>query len=251
MIFGVGSGRCGTKTLAKILGIPHEVVLMPWSFSATKYGKAMTTALQQGGAVGCYWLPHLERVWRSYPGTKIVCLQREREATCQSWIRHLYGRHSFVHETIWVDPDGSRHAESKFPDYDGVPVEQAAYRYYDDYYALAKQMESDHPEHFRIFDMHAVLNDPKSQKQMWRFVGRPKSKIRCGIRTNTLANPVANELNNRLMNAAYVSFVTGVNHDLDPEDLERVQELSQIVARQQGCGEHDVVAKINLTVKMR
>ena len=56
MIFAVGSGRCGTKTMAQVLDIPHKAVLLPWTFSQTKYKKTPKTALAQCGAVGCYWI---------------------------------------------------------------------------------------------------------------------------------------------------------------------------------------------------
>lgn len=48
MIFAVGSDRCGTKTMAQVLGIPHESVLLSWGFSRTQYDQSLATAIQMG-----------------------------------------------------------------------------------------------------------------------------------------------------------------------------------------------------------
>lgn len=183
IVIGLGSGRCGTRSLAAILGVTHEAMPLPWEQHDTLFLGALRRVEMSHGDVGCYWLNYTERVLRHHPDAKFVCLKRDRASTVKSWARRMRGSERFGLWVMHFDGIGRVHAPLMFPDYGTMPIEEAAGCYWDDYYEKAGKLEERYPENFRIFWMDRVLNDRKQQKRMLRFAGIDR-KVRLGKHKN-------------------------------------------------------------------
>ncbi len=174
LVFGLGSGRCGTGSLAKILGVPHEGNAVPWKHHENRYLEVLEMARKTGGNVACYWLPYVVRLIQDEPKARFICLQRDRGATIKSWIKELKGRKRFEN-AAWFMDEGKPVSLSFLPDYGDMPIGEAVPLYYDHYYRQARILRDTYPTRFAIFDSLRVLNDRKAQREMLRFakVKRP------------------------------------------------------------------------------
>ncbi|KPK68180.1 hypothetical protein AMJ82_08950 [candidate division TA06 bacterium SM23_40] len=171
IIVGLGSGRCGTKSLAAILGLPHEAVALPWEHDERLFRAAMSKLSRTGGDVGCYWLTYAERVLETFPDTRFICLKRPRKETVASWVRRFAGAETFDLFVMHLDDEARIHAPRMFPDYGDRPIAEAAGLYWDEYYEKAEKLQERYQQCFRIFSMSPVLNEPMAQAEMLRFVG--------------------------------------------------------------------------------
>ncbi len=242
MIIGLGSGRCGTMTLSKILGLPHEAKLLPWDFDEERFARALKHAERNGGAVGCFWLNYVEPLLERYPKTKFICLKRDRDATVKSWVRHMKGHTRFRHESAWTTADGRRHVESKFPDYGDLSIPEAAAQYYDDYYGTSEKLADLHPESFRMFVAPDVFNKAKPQRKLLAFCGLRARRVRLGIRSNATPDPVRQELTNIIKEESWKLFRKGgADARMDVGKSARVRELSAIMAAREGKSPPEVV----------
>lgn len=178
IVLGLGTGRCGTKSLARLLNaqpgfsVTHEArPILPWQ--GTQHGLESKIARmwgRKGRAVGdvCFsYLPYIERAFRTFPNLVAVCMQRQREATVQSLMRKTVGRnHWGIH-----GPDDRRDArwDACFPTYPERDKEAAVRRYWDEYACAAATLEAKYPERFRVVDLDA-LNDEAQVRELLRFV---------------------------------------------------------------------------------
>ncbi|MFW6130280.1 MAG: hypothetical protein ACOC56_03775 [Atribacterota bacterium] len=100
LIFGIGSGRCGTKSLAYLLNaqenanISHELggrPFLPWKFNINKLNQAMKEIISRKsnicGDVAFYWLPYMNYIINNYKDVHIIIIKRDREETLQSYLR--------------------------------------------------------------------------------------------------------------------------------------------------------------------
>ena len=216
MLIGLGTGRCGTGSLAETLGLNHEAAVLPWKKSLVRLGCVWQGVRRSKGDVGSYWLPYVEDVLEREPDTRFVCLQREREATCRSWERMHAARDRFAVEVPWRQPDGVIKVINLMPDSD-KPVAEAVRDYYDDYYREARRLAQKHPKRFRIFESPKVLNDRKLQREMLRFSGLRQSVTRS--RVHTKKNPDAVRLYHTVQGAAMEAFKRGERRIFIPQDV--------------------------------
>lgn len=129
IVFGLGSGRCGTSSLAALLNGQPEVACfhelnpssMAWSGAEATIGSLMRDleAILAGeervvtadlvspnrlkplarlqnlsrvhavGDVGSYYLPYVEMMVRNWPGLRFPCLQRDRDQVIASFAAKL------------------------------------------------------------------------------------------------------------------------------------------------------------------
>ena len=174
IIIGLGTGRCGTKSLSEILGVTHEAHPLPWLHDERLCRHAIKNVLQSGGDVGCYWLNYVDRLLELRPDAKFVCLRRGREATVKSWVRRFEGSERFALSVMHMDKWGRIYAPLMFPDYGDISLDEAAGRYWDGYYERAEELQEQYPESFRIYWMDKALGDRSVQKQVLRFAGIEK-----------------------------------------------------------------------------
>src|SRR5437667_11423287 len=102
IILGIGSGRCGTRSLANLLNrqpgtrVTHEEPpRLPWRIP---HARAMAQRLAQiersrqeqvVGDVALYYLPYVEQAIEHSPDVRILCLKRPREEVIESFCRWI------------------------------------------------------------------------------------------------------------------------------------------------------------------
>ena len=198
VVIGLGSGRCGTMSLAVLLESQDGVVCthelgrpFPWNGSAWLVGHRLSHVITDagendiGGDIAYWYLPQVDHIHDFLDGeVRFVCLKREREACLKSmknWNSWLginpYQTHnaSKWRRSIW---------DVTLPTFDFCTIESAMEKYYDGYYQLAEHFEEAYPGKFKIFDMDD-LNTDDGVRGILDFVEVLNPKIITGIRKNT------------------------------------------------------------------
>ena len=175
-VVGLGTGRCGTKSLAELLrrnrfDAEHErKPPLEWGDEPDP-GRHFREARGDYADCGFYYLPHVRRLMDEFPAMRFVCLKRDRETTIESFCRVRPSGSN------WFSEDGaSSYWDRCFPTYGG-DFEDAVGRYWDEYYRDAESLECDR---FRVFRVEA-LNCPMCLEDLLRFAGVAKPKIVTGI----------------------------------------------------------------------
>jgi len=200
IVIGLGTGRCGTLSLARFLNIQEGAEItheragyhIGWNGSEEKIAKFLeevsisdTFNLNLVGDVGFYYLSYVEFILNRYPKTKFICLQRDCLETVTS----------YMHKTSNVNPwqlhdgiDWRRHNwDHCYPKYDVPDKKSALTLYWYDYYRQVTLLQALYPNSIKIFPTEA-LNSSSGQYAILAFLGIKKknSKLKVGIRTNTL-----------------------------------------------------------------
>jgi len=194
IFLGIGTGRCGTvslfKLLANIEGVycTHEhPPLLPWWVDEDLFRihaeRLESQRSEWAGDVAFYWLPYLRLAFERWPDLRIIVLQRERRATIESYMRKTIGRNHWVdHDgTIWRTdstwdpcyPKARRWSERQQK---MVPLRLSKRAllglYYDEYYRAAYEWLKKYPD--QIFWMDTEdLNTQEGQAELFDFLGIP------------------------------------------------------------------------------
>lgn len=198
LVFGTGSARCGTKSLATLFGeqshvaITHERFIIPWEFNEKECArvvrhcqvKPMRQAITRGkpvrwvrydvsgaqimGDIAPYYLNYAQRLIEEHDA-KIVCLKRDKEATVKSFLKQRFDHCSRASDRDTKPP---RNLYISLPKFDKPTRRENAEAYWDYFYALAEEIEGLYPEHFRIWEMES-LNYDVDQREILTFIGVP------------------------------------------------------------------------------
>lgn len=197
MIFGIGTGRCGTVSLCGLLNnqkssnFTHEErPLIPWNGSGRNVDDRIKKILSRKGDyvgdVAFFYLPYVEYILDNYPGTKIICLKREKEEVVKSYLKKTRGRNH------WVDHGGLiwNHCEwdKCYPKYNNFIKRNAIKNYWDDYYRKVEDLISKYSRSIMITDMYHALNTKAGVIEMLDFIGIEErhSIIKKDIKENQL-----------------------------------------------------------------
>lgn len=107
IILGMGTGRCGTLSLAEILnGQPNTQVtheeppILPWDHEPNSGIIAKRFARMRRkrdakfiGDIASFYLPYVEEIIKAEPDVRIVCLKRDKDAVVKSFCRWLDQAH--------------------------------------------------------------------------------------------------------------------------------------------------------------
>ena len=194
LVFGTGSARCGSKSLAVLfsaqdgVGITHEEFLLPWDVDLDGLHRAIGACankpqrqvITQGDPVR--WLQYavpkativgdISPVYASYAstlieqyGARVVCMQRDKDGTVDSFLRQR-SDHCSLHPATGEEPD---HAQT-IPKFDVPTRKEAAEAYWDFFYAKCEVLQGLYPESFRIWPIQA-LNHDDGQNEILAFAG--------------------------------------------------------------------------------
>ncbi len=194
VVFVLGTGRCGTKSLASVLSIQHDTAfshelapVLPWepACGPEVVSNRLHELHQRDGRVvgdaGFYYLPYVPEIARQAPDTRFVCLKRNRSQVVESYMHHTRGRNH------WMPHDGSYWRKDPlydpcYPKYalppppPGLPVwhrkAQAIGLYWDDYYAVAENFACEYA-HFTLLETDA-LNDSHGVGEILVAAGIPE-----------------------------------------------------------------------------
>ena len=195
IVIGLGSGRCGTVSLSRFLDcqlgttVLHEgcqiyrgrrvrqLPRLPWAVSLPAFSTVLDSLAQApaaiAGDVASYYLPYMRNYLTESTSSRlrIIVLQRQREATVQSFLVKTRGRNHWSRNPIgrWR-PDSAW--DPCFPKYSEMGKAEAIGKYYDEYYATCEELAADFPEQLRIFAVQE-LNGLEGRQRILDFIGVP------------------------------------------------------------------------------
>ncbi len=196
IVVGLGTGRCGTMSLAYLLNwqenseVCHEKssYLIPWKDGEKKideflhWASELTKQKRLVGDVAFYYLNYIEYLLSLNSHIKFICLQRERAGTVASYMKYTINRNH------WMPHDGTLWNKCVWdnchPKYECSGKEKALERYWDDYYLTANELQRKYPDSFRIFQT-STLNTETGQRDILSFIGIEKQRLSVGIQFNS------------------------------------------------------------------
>ena len=199
-VFGLGTGCCGTSSLAYLLNsqpgafVGHELFpILPWGtdelarryFIENKWEQLNHEShlFELVGDVGSYYLPYARFLMFNLESLKdevefkFIILKRKREEVVSAFLEKFKRQNNNpfqVHKAFGVRSDNWDDSFPKFED--GVPLEKCIEWYYDDYYAEADHLLKTYPDNFRIYSVED-LNDELKVSELLSFVGVEKPNI--------------------------------------------------------------------------
>lgn len=178
LIIGLGTGRCGTMSLSKLLTaqencfVTHEMggrPLLSWNkdeYLFENYYRLIKNRRQQFiGDVAFYNLPYAIDYLSKNEKTVFVILRRDKQETIKSYLKKTEGRnHCITH-------DGSKWRldswDKCYPKFDVTEKEAALSAYYDHYYELCNQL----PQEKCFWMKTNELNNEQKCIEMLKFCG--------------------------------------------------------------------------------
>lgn len=195
IMLGVGSGRCGTQTLAYLIKAQKEFrathqtfsAIAKWEFSEEYFYKLVSYLRTGGSDVSFYNLPYVEKLWEVFPDLKVVCLKRDRNETIKSFKKRSENAPTGRPRNQWTSKNSIYWKnfnwspdplwDKCFPKFD-APKEEAIGKYWDLYYNKTEKLEKDNPNRFKIYDMYNVLNLKIDQADLLKFIGVEEDKMK-------------------------------------------------------------------------
>lgn len=188
-VFGMGTGRCGTHSLQKLLdsqpnsNFSHEFGDRPvgnWEYLMSSASYMLKSLISRShnskniGDVAFYHLSYVDYFNRTLPNCKFIVLKRDKQETIESYMKKTSGRNH------WIDHDGDQYKNDAwdkcFPTYDVESKKEAIAKYYDDYYKKCKKIEN-----AEIFPMN-YLNSESGVKDILNFAEIDNPKIITNIK---------------------------------------------------------------------
>jgi hypothetical protein len=196
LIIGLGSGRCGTNTLAALLDMQADTEVtherfgteLQWAGSEERVSAMVAAAdasvCARHGDVHSAYLPYAPQVLAMRFDVRLICLRRDREATVSSFIDKTARKANHWAPTQRLD----RHTRwnACFPTYSvDLSKAEAIGRYWDEYYLSSERLAHEHPDRFAIFPTTALSNEA-GQRSILEFIGiEPElQRVEPGMRLN-------------------------------------------------------------------
>lgn len=175
LIFGLGSGRCGTRSLAYLLNtqenvnVSHEFgdrPFLPWKFNINKLNKAMKNIMSRKvnicGDIAFYWLPYMDYIINNYKDVYVIVIKRDQKETVQSYLRwtkiHNYWHPKGQWNNSYPDHSLKYKDKEKFFNY-----------FWKMYYNKTNLLLSKYKKSYEI--KTDELNDPKKVKHIFNKIG--------------------------------------------------------------------------------
>jgi hypothetical protein len=191
ILIGLGTGRCGTTSLASLLnsargcGVTHEEgsirANLSWDFSRDGVEKVLKTmeSRPQGvvGDVAFYYLPYVRYIAEARPDATFICLRRDREGTIESYMKKTEGRDHWRPGEGRPDP-----WDRMYPKFDAEDKRMAVGMYWDFYYRTVDELARSGTR-IRTFDMQD-LNEEAGAKSIMEFAGLDHESTRAGLKKN-------------------------------------------------------------------
>jgi len=156
---GIGTGRCGTVSLAKMIDGKHELrPLLPWErdWEVFSEHRRNIEQFETNCFVAFYYLKYLPELFELYD-LRVVCLKRDRQETIESYLRKV------PNQNHWGK--GGKNEWSKcYPTYNLADKRKAIACYYDEYYRKAERLV-ELTDHFKVFSMQS-LNSVEGQREI-------------------------------------------------------------------------------------
>ncbi len=211
LLIGLGTGRCGTVSLAALLNLQNDSAVMheagnedfeynhKWlgyddakmcvrgsskRRNLVRYLNAFPGDGKFIGDVGYYYLPYVPIIAEVCSSVKFVCLWRNKREAVESLV-HQAER---TNRNPWQNHSGARWFKAGtypcWPKFDSAATRgDACAAYYDFYYEESRKYEKMFPDKFQIFQMDA-LNNAHGVGRILDFCGFLRPIIAAGIHKN-------------------------------------------------------------------
>lgn len=153
-IFGIGTGRCGTTSLSRILSaqnncfVSHELAhrhILNWNYNDKDFKLIINeiSKYKQGtvGTVAFYLINYIPKIvdYFGIDNVKIIILQRDKDQTVDSYFRWTNRKtpinhwsaeshkHKIYHSSVW---------DKAYPKYNCTDKKLCISKYYDEYYEI-------------------------------------------------------------------------------------------------------------------
>jgi hypothetical protein len=191
MIIGLGTGRCGTVSLSKLLQrcnlkVTHEFPpSLEWQDGNIANRVKHMERHNLDGDVSFWYINYIDYLnkWYGKNNVKFVCLERSVDEVVKSYINKTQGRNH------WMNHDGVRwrcdqYWDKCFPKYDVAEKDSSIELYCNNYNKLATKYDST-MSNFKIFNMN-LLNTEEGVKSILEFldINNNVSKDLVNIQTN-------------------------------------------------------------------
>jgi hypothetical protein len=190
LVIGIGTGRCGTLSLCKLLNLQsscvfsHELRPLPVIWAEPKHNiiAKFSGILERSerpicGDVAFYHLWYLPVILEEFKNTKVIVLKRDRTATIDSYKRKLkeWTLPQPVHH--WTNINRQNYADSPFdscfPKYDIEDLDESIGMYYDTYYAIVKRYKALYQTQLKEVQTETFFDDPNQINQIFDWIGVP------------------------------------------------------------------------------
>lgn len=192
---GLGTGRCGTKSLSKLmkiqgLNVDHETntsvgekLPLSWDKNLNELDERLKYIIENNldGDIGFYYLPYVDDILLRFKNVKFIVLKRDKESTIKSYIKWVGNRnHWMMHDgTIW---DIDNKWDRAYPKYVSKTREEALSNYYTEYYEICNKYEKIY-NNFKVFNTED-LNDHEKVNYILNFLGVENKNIVTNIKEN-------------------------------------------------------------------
>lgn len=233
LVLGIGTGRCGTDSLAALLdnqtggAVTHErfKAQVPWGPAGYDWLRDLIADVPQEAAlygdVSLYWLPQVERLLldptfaSTAESLRVVALQRNREDTVRSYMQKTQGPTGRNH---WMVHDGTTYVpcdlgwDKCYPKFRAADKREALSMYWAAYYGEVDRLAKQYPEQVRCFALNA-LNTTEGQRDILGFVGIPEQEqvLKVGIRKNSTPTNGSSAKNGSALRALFRKFTSFSN----------------------------------------
>lgn len=188
MIIGLGTGRCGTVSLANLLNVNnlnvvHELrPLLSWYDG--DYKQKINTLREQklDGEVASYFLPYVRGINDMVENVKFICLKREKQQVIDSFMKKTPVTNHWCEYTEGGEWKKDKEWYECFPKYNISDKKEAISMYWESYYKEAETLSND-MDNFKIFETRD-LNDEKGVYDILDFCGIDDKKIKTNIKLN-------------------------------------------------------------------
>lgn len=195
LILGLGSGRCGSLSLANLLraqegcystheSLPH----IQWKGGESRlffHKKRLDMLLKTHPfvvEVAHYYLPYFEQIIKWYPKVRVIVLKRNRAATIASFEKAV------PHLNHWMNTGAKPNVwDEMFPNFEASSRAEAIGMYWDLYYKMIDELIKKYPEHVRLYAIED-LNNPLKQMEMLEFCGIKLPRVVTNLHHNAWQN---------------------------------------------------------------
>lgn len=193
-ILGLGSGRCGTGTLAKLLdkqkGIfcCHEGEFCPWERDIIAFYQSILNLTQREetnelriGNVAFYWKNYLSEIFRDLVNPKVIVLKRAKEKVVESFSSMYRDKNhwSTLGGRNWDGRDPQDSALTlMFPKYD-LSKKDAIAQYWEEYYndgAIDYYLDK-FPQNIMLIRSEDLWAGEDAQKRIFEFLDIPEEDM--------------------------------------------------------------------------
>lgn len=176
LIIGLGTGRCGTVSLSKLLTsqdnsyFSHEWdEVHMWNSSFNKFISYIDTIKHDFfGDVSFYNLPYVNSILEIYPNAKFIILKRDKNETIKSYMDKTKGRNH------WQSHDGKKFKycdwDHCYPKFEAQSKSEAIGMYWEYYYEECSKISTKQSFHISTNE----LNDEKKCLELLNWCGFPR-----------------------------------------------------------------------------